>query len=219
MRPAIFLSALLLLLPASLDAQAKKSAADFERFDVSGLPATPTTDIERQIALFLRVHRKGDLEDATRIHMMLAQYYKDLGDRERADGCSKMAAAAWNAKGTVPVAEPADAPGAANAPVTANSPGKPPFNPEGTFRRVFTYTDDLNVQHTWAFFADGTFSHAKTSGSVSGASEVGWYTRARTQIRLWQLEPKADLTLPFHLLGPDGMEGAVLDGVRMTPAS
>lgn len=217
MRLAIFLSALLLLLPASLDAQAKKSATEFERFDVSGLPATPTTDIERQIALFLRVHRKGDLEDATRIHMMLAQYYKDLGDRQRADGCSKMAAAAWNAKGTVPI-ETTDSPGTAS-PGTANSPGKPPFNPEGTFQRSFAYTDDLNVQHTWTFYGDGTFSHSAASGSVSGQSEVGWYTRTRTQIRIWQLEPRMDRTVPFHLLGPDGSDGAVLDGVRMNPGS
>ncbi len=219
MRPAIFLSALLLLLPTSLDAQARKSAADFERFDVSGLPATPTTAIERQIALFVKVHRKGDLEDATRIHMMLAQYYKDLGDRDRADGCSKMAAAAWNAKGTVPIAEPAAAPEMVKTPVTASSPGKPPFNPEGTFERTFTYTDDLNVQHTWAFFADGTFSHTASGGSVSGASEVGWYTRAKTQIRLWQLDPRTDRTAPFHLLGTEGSDGAVFDGVRMTPGS
>jgi hypothetical protein len=205
MRYATILAALLLWLPASMDAQAKKSASEFERFDVSGLPATPSTDVERQIFLLLRVHRKGDLADATRIHMMLAQYYKDMGDNARADGCSRTAAAAWNAK--------------SDAPETAKSAGKPPFSPERTLRRSFTYTDELNVEHTWEFFVDGTYSHVLSSASGNGAgpTESGWYTRTSAQMRLWQLRPSVDRTVSFELLGPDGVDGAILDGVRMKP--
>jgi hypothetical protein len=205
MRLVKLLPVLLLGLPASMDAQVKKAPRDFERFDVSGLPAQPTTDIERQIFLLLRVHRKGDLEDATRIHMLLAQYYKDRGDVSRADGCSKLAAAAWEAK--------------SDAPPSARSAGKPPFTPEGTFQRSYVYSDELNLTHTWEFYLDGTFSHSVTGGSGGGPNEAGWYTRRRTQLRLWLAQPSADRTVDFELLGPDGVDGAVLDGARMKPAS
>ena len=51
MRPAMILPALLLCLPLSVDAQDKKPSRDFERFEVSGLPATPSSDTEKQIFL------------------------------------------------------------------------------------------------------------------------------------------------------------------------
>jgi len=205
MRPAMLLPALLLCVPASLEAQAKPTR-DLERFDVSGLPAAPTNDTERQIFLLLRAHRKGDLTDATRIHMLLAQYYKDIGDPARANDCSRKAAAAWEAGKNAP-------------PETAASPGTPPFSPERTLRRTFTYTDDLNVTHTWEFYLDGTFSHAVMSGANEvGPSEFGWYTRTKTQVRLWQLSPSADRTVDFELLGPDGADGAKMAGVRMKSA-
>jgi hypothetical protein len=205
MRPVILLPALVLCLTASVDAQ--KPKRDLERFDVSGLPATPNNDIERQIFLFLRVHRKGDLNDATRIHMLLAQYYKDVGDKVRADDCTRMAADAYEA-------------GSKMAPETARSPGKPPFSAEKTFRRTFVYADDLNVTHTWEFYLDGTFSHAVTSESrAAGPNETGWYTRNRAQMRIWQLNPSVDRTVTFELLGPDGSDGAIMDGVRMAPGS
>ena len=205
MRPAILLPALVFCLNASVDAQTKKPR-DLERFDVSGLPATPSNDVERQIFLFLRVHRKGDLNDATRIHMLLAQYYKDMGDRVRADDCTRMAADAYEA-------------GSKMAPETARSAGTPPFSPERTFRRSFVYTDELNVAHTWEFYLDGTFSHAVSNESREGPNEKGWYTRNRAQMRIWQLKPSVDRTVTFELLGPDGSDGAVLDGVRMKPGS
>lgn len=208
MRAALFLPALVLCFSASVDAQNKKSTRDFERFNVSGLPETPTNDTERQIFLFLRAHRKGDLNDATRIHMLLAQYYKDIGDKVRADDCTRMAAEAYEAHSKM-------------APETAGAAGKPPFAPERTFRRTFVYTDELQVVHTWDFYLDGTFSHALTSGAREGGPvETGWYTRAAPRkIRLWQQKPGVDRTADFELLGPDGSEGAVLDGVRMAPAS
>ena len=53
MRAGILLSALLLCLAPSLDAQTKKPTRDVERFDVSGLPANPTSEVERQILLFV----------------------------------------------------------------------------------------------------------------------------------------------------------------------
>lgn len=207
MRAVAALLAVMLWLPASLGAQAKKAVRDLERFDVSGLPATPTSDVERQILLLLRVHRKGDLTDATRIHMLLAQYYKDIGDKARADDCSRMATAAYEA-------------GSNMAPETARSAGKPPFTPEFTFRRTYVHTDDLNITHTWDFYLDGTFSHALSGGSSDvGPNETGWYTRTRVQLRLWQWKPSVDQTMDFQLLGPDGADGAVMGGVRMAPSS
>ncbi|MEW5917195.1 MAG: hypothetical protein AB1762_12360 [Gemmatimonadota bacterium] len=202
MRAAIILSAVLLALPLTAGAQKAKSR-DLERFDVSGLPATPSTDIEKQIFLLLRVHRKGDLQDATRIHMLLAQYYKDIGDRARSDDCTRMATDAWEAGSKAP-------------PETAGATGQPPFTPQRTFRRTFAYTDELNVTHTWDFYVDGTFSH-KVNGEANGngPNERGWYTRAGTKMRLWQPSPIVDRTVDFELIGPDGSDGAVLSGVRM----
>lgn len=203
MRARFLFPVLLLCLAPPVVAQTKASARDVERFDVSGLPATPSTDFERQIFLFLKVHRKGDLTDATRIHMLLAQYYKQKGDAARADNCTKLAAEAYN--GT-----------SEGAPETAGSDGKPPFKPEQTLRGTFVYTDDLKVEHTWAFYVDGTFSHAVSNGSgEAGPAETGWYTRYQRQMRLWQQGPSVDRTVDFELLGPDGSEGAVMAGVRM----
>lgn len=206
MRPATILSALLLCLPATLDAQSKtKSVGDLERFEVSGLPATPNSDLERQIFLFLRAHRKGDLTDATRIHMLLAPYYKEIGDQARANICSRRAADAWEVGSKAP-------------PETAASPGTPPFSPERTFRRSFTYTDDLNVAHTWEFYLDGTVSHGVMGGANEvGPTEFGWYSRTKTQMRLWQLK-NGDRTVDFELFGPDGADGAKMAGVLMKSA-
>ena len=207
MRAAILLSALLLCLAPPLDAQTRKAQRDVERFDVSGLPATPTSDLERQILLFVKVHRKGDLTDATRIHMMLAQYYKQHDDATRADDCNRLAADAYSAT-------------ANGRPETAGAPGHPPFGPEATFRRTFVYTDELNLEHTWEFYVDGTFSHAMANGSGAPSPiETGWFTRHDREMRLWQLRPKVDRTVVFELLGPDGSEGALMAGVRMKPAN
>lgn len=202
MRAGILLSALVLGLTTSLGAQARKSTRDLERFDVSGLPATPTSDLERQIFTLLRVHRKGDLADATRIHMMLADYYREIGDRARSADCTKLAAAAYEASSIA-------------TPETAGAEGKPPFTPQATFRRTFSYTDDLNVTHTWDFFADGSFTHAVGDGSAEGPKETGWYTRDGRKMRLWQQQPSVDRTVDFQLIGLDGSEGAVMAGVTM----
>lgn len=203
MRARILVPVLLLCLAPTIDAQTKTPTRDVERFDVSGLPATPSTDLERQIKLFVKVHRKGDLTDATRIHMMLAQYYKAKGDAARAESCNKLAADAYGAT--------SDA-----TPETAGSEGKPPFEAERTLRRTFVYTDSLSVTHTWEFYVDGTFSHAVSGGSSPATpTETGWYTRRDRQLRLWQVRPSVDRTVDFELIGPDGSEGAVMAGVRM----
>lgn len=201
MRAGILLSALLLCLAPSLAAQAKKPARDVERFDLSGLPSTPTTDVERQILLFVKVHRKGDLTDATRIQMMLAQYYKQRGDVARADDCNRLAADAYSAAATA-------------APETAGASGRPPFEPQATFRRTFVYTDAQTIEHLWDFFADGTYSH-----SANGSIETGWYTRQGREMRLWQPSPRGDRTVEFELVGADGSEGAVMAGIQLKPAS
>ena len=206
MRARVLVPVLLLCLAPSVDAQTKRPAHDVERFDVSGLPATPATDLERQIALFVKVHRKGDLTDATRIHMMLAQYYKQKGDVARAENCNQLAADAYGAT-------------SASTPETAGADGKPPFEPEHTLRRTFIYTDTLNIEHTWEFYIDGTFSHAVSGGPADArATATGWYTRQGRQLRLWQPRPSVDRTVDFELLGPDGSDGALMDGVRMKPA-
>ena len=72
MRAGILVSALALCVASSLDAQTKKPQREVERFDVSGVPATPTNEREREILLLVKAHRKGDLTDATRIQMLLA---------------------------------------------------------------------------------------------------------------------------------------------------
>ena len=203
MRAGILLTVLLLCGAPSVGAQTSKAQRDLERFDVSGIPTSSQSDLERQILLFVKVHRKGDMTDATRIHMMLAQYYKQRGDAARADDCNRLAAEAYSAT-------------SAGAPETAGAQGKPPFEPQATFRRTFAYTDDVNVEHTWDFYLDGTFSHTVSSESqASGPTETGWYTRNGREMRLWQIRPKADRTVEFELIGPDGSEGAVMAGLRM----
>jgi hypothetical protein len=201
MRAALLLSALTLCIATSVDAQTKATQRNLERFDVSGLPATPTNDVERQIQLFVKVHRKGDLTDATRIHMMLAQYYKQRGDVTRADDCNRLAADAYSATSS-------------GAPETAGAAGAPPFEPKASFRRAFVQTDSLRVEHTWEFYLDGSFSHAANGVAV----ETGWYTREGRQMRLWQLRPKADRTVEFELVGLDGSDGALMAGARLQPA-
>jgi hypothetical protein len=207
MRAAVHLVALLVCVAPSIHAQAAKPQRNVERFDVSGLPSAPSSDVERQILLFVKVHRKGDLTDATRIHMMLAQYYKEHGDAVRADNCNRLAADAYN--GT-----------SSSAPETAGAPGTAPFEPQATFRRTFVYTDESNVEHTWDFYVDGTFSHAVSSASGDARPpETGWYTRHDREMRQWQQRPTVDRTVTFELVGPDGSEGAVMAGIRMKPAT
>lgn len=207
MRARLLLSLAVLCVVPSLDAQTKKPQRDVERFDVSGVPATPTNEREREILLLVKAHRKGDLTDATRIQMLLAGYYKQKGDATRADDCNLLAADAYNAANN-------------SAPETAGAPGKPPFDPQATFRRTFVYTDEQRVEHTWDFYLDGSFVHAvnNTTGA-SSPPEIGWYTRHKREMRLWQLQPNIDRTVEFELRGPDGSEGAVMAGVVMKPAS
>lgn len=208
MRIAPLLLAVTLAFPVALAAQTTPARkADLERFDVSGLPKTATTELEKEIFLLLRVHKKGDLTDATRIHMKLADYYKLIGEKAKAADCTKMAGEAWDAaNGAIPN--------------SAMSPGKPPFEPEGTFERTFTVTDEMKVIHTWQFYVDGTFSHSVTDlGKGEGPTELGWYTFKDGRMRLWQQQPSVDRTVPFELVGPEGKDGAVLDGVRMKSGS
>jgi hypothetical protein len=207
MRARILLSLAVLCVVPSLDAQTKKPQRDVERFDVSGLPATPTNEREREILLLVKAHRKGDLTDATRIQMLLSGYYKQKGDATRADDCNLLAADAYNAASN-------------RAPETAGASGKPPFEPQATFRRTFVYTDEQRVEHTWDFYLDGTFNHTVNSESgVSNPPETGWYTRHNRQMRLWQSRPNTDRTVDFELRGPDGSEGAMMGGVLLKPAN
>jgi len=208
MRTSFLILALALAVPTAGLAQAAPKTAGVEKFDVAGLPKTPTTEQEKQIFLMLQYHRRGDLKDATRIHMMLAEYYKARGDKARAADCTKQAEEAWEAS-------------LSGLRISAESPGAPPFDPEGAFKRAFAYTDDVGVEHRWNFFDDGTWSHAITDPKIADATritELGWYALKDGSMRLWQQDPATDRTIPFALQGKDGRDGAVMDGVKMKPA-
>lgn len=206
MRCRHVLLALALVMPASVQSQNKPPVSSVERFDVAGLPSTAASELEREIFTLIRYHRRGDLRDATRIHLKLAEYYKERGEKARAEDCTKMANEAWEAaeKGLR---------------VSAGTPGTPPFEPVKTFRQNFAFTDEeLGTTHRWEFFDDGTFAHRLSipAGQVTAPpTELGWYTVLDGQIRLWQVRPALDRTVAFQLLGEGGRDGAVLDGQRM----
>lgn len=192
-------------LPLAVPAQAKHRGRDVEKFETSKLPASPTSAIEKELFEALRLHKKGDLSDATRIHAKLGQYYKERGEKELSDKCNTMAMQAWSAA-------------TGERPASAGTPFSPPFEPVGTFARSFTYTDELKVEHTWEFYEDGTFAHMVIpAGEENGPRELGFYTLDGGTMRLWQGKPKVDRRVSFQLLGEGGKDGAVLDGVKMVP--
>ena len=206
MRYRYLLFGIALFVPVIAASQATPRQMNPERFDVAGLPQAASTDLEKEIFMLLRYHRRGDLRDATRIHLKLAEYYKEQGDKLRADDCTKLAGEAWEAaeKGIR---------------TTAGTGGTPPFESTGAFRRNFAYSDDaVGVSHRWEFFDDGTFAHSLTTPPGQTAApprELGFYTILGGQIRLWQPQPAVDRTVTFELLGHEGKDGIVLDGVRM----
>jgi hypothetical protein len=206
MRCRHLLFALAVCIPGSVQSQAAPRASGVERFDVAGLPATASSTLEKEILTLIRYHRRGDLKDAARIHLMLAEYYKQNGETKRADDCSKLATEAWEAAEN-------------GVRVTAGTPGAPPFEPQGLFRRNFAYADEeLGASHRWEFFEDGTYAHSLTTPAGKSApppTELGFYTVLAGQIRLFQTRPALDRTVPFELLGEGGQDGAVIDGIRM----
>ncbi len=202
MRLAISLLTLALVIPVASGAQTSKRARDVERFEVSGLPQTPTSDIEKDIFLFLRIHKKGDLGDASRIHAKLGQYYRQRGDLKKSEACDRMAVEAWEAA-------------SGERSPSAGASGTPPFEPQNTIARGFTYSDaDLKVEHTWDFFDDGTFAHSITlldNAGTLGPRETGWYTIQDGKMRLWQVRPRTDKSVSWQITD----DGAMLDGVAM----
>lgn len=206
MRCRHILLALAVVIPAIAPSQAAPRAIGVERFDTAGLPATAASALEREIFTLLKYHRRGDLRDATRIHLKLAEYYKEVGDKVRADDCTKMANEAWEAaeKGIR---------------TSAGTAGTPPFELGRTFRQNFAYADEeLGATHRWEFFDDGTYAHSLTTPAgqtTPPPKELGWYTVLDGQLRLWQAQPALDKTVAFELLGEMGKNGAVLDGIRM----
>ena len=206
MRYRHILFAMALAVPATAQPQATPRASGVERFDTAGLPASAASTLEKEIFTLIRYHRRGDLRDATRIHLRLAEYYKERGETTRADDCTKMANEAWEAaeKGLK---------------VSAGTLGTPPFEPTGTFRQNFAYADDeLGASHRWEFFDDGTYAHSLTTPAGQTApppKELGWYTVLDGQMRLWQAKPALDKTVTFELSGDMGKNGLVLDGIRM----
>jgi hypothetical protein len=206
MRCRHILFALAVAIPAGAQSQAAPRAAGVERFDTAGLPSNAAGALEKEIFTLIRYHRRGDLRDATRIHLKLAEYYKERGETARADDCSKQAAEAWEAaeKGLR---------------ISAGTQGTPPFETARTFRQNFAYADEeLGATHKWEFFEDGTYAHSLTTPagqSTPPPTELGFYAVLDGQIRLWQTRPALDRTVPFELLGSGGKGGAVLDGIRM----
>lgn len=198
------LLAVAIALPTTTTAQTGNRPANPERFDVSGLPQTPSSEREKAIFTLLRYHRRGDLKDAARIHLMLAEYYKEMGARAKADDCTKMATEAWEAAEN-------------GVRVSAGTPGNPPFETVGTFRQNFAYADtELGASHRWEFFEDGTYQHSLTTPAGQLApppKEIGFYAVTNGQIRLWQAAPVLDRTATFQLLGDGGKDGAMLDGI------
>jgi hypothetical protein len=205
MRSLLIFLALAVAAPVSAQTQATPRPG-MERFDTAGLSVTPVGAAEKEIFTLIRYHRRGDLKDAARIHLMLAEYYKQNGQARRADDCSKMATEAWEAAEN-------------GVRVSAGTSGSPPFEPLGLFRRNFAYTDEeLGTSHRWEFFDDGTYSHSlpTPAGQIAPPpKEFGFYSVSDGQIRLWQTRPALDRTVPFQLLGAGGQDGAVLDGIRM----
>lgn len=205
MRSRFLVLTLALSLPVTASTQPARAARDVERFEVAGLPKAPASELEKEIFLLLRVHKKGDYTDASRIHLKLAQYYKDHGEELLEDLCNQKAMEAWAAA-------------SGERPASAGSPGSPPFEPQHAFARRFRYTDDVKIEHTWEFFVDGTYSHTLATADKPdgiGPRERGWYTLSGDQMRLWQFKPRAERTVRFELLGDSGKDGAFLDGARM----
>ena len=206
MRCRHILFALALAIPTIAQPQAPPRVSGVERFDTAGLPVSAASALEKEIFMLIRYHRRGDLRDATRIHLKLAEYYNERGERVRADDCTKMANEAWEAaeKGLK---------------VSAGTAGTPPFVPARTFRQNFAYADEeLGASHRWEFFDDGTYVHSLTTpaGQITAPpKELGWYTVLDGQIRLWQTQPVLDKTVAFELLGDTGKNGLVMDGLRM----
>jgi hypothetical protein len=206
MRAALLLLALAIAVPRTAPAQVT-AKPEVEQFNVAGLPKTPGTDKERELFALLAEYRKGDFATATRIHVMLAEYYREQGERAKFDDCLRQAAEAWAA-------------GSAADHASAGSPGQPPFVLRGAFRLAVTHTDDLGITHTWKFFRDGTYAHsiADSARQDAGPVERGWYAVADGRMRLWQLRPATDRNVTFEFIGIDGRDGVILDGVRMKSA-
>ena len=206
MRCTSILLALALAIPVTATAQTSARPSHPEKFDVSGLPPTASSILEQEILTLIRYHRRGDLRDATRIHLKLAEYYKEIGDKAKASDCSKMATEAWEAAEN-------------GVRVSAGTPGNPPFETTGAFRQNFAYTDaELGASHRWEFFEDGTYQHSLTTPAGQTApppKELGFYAVLNGQIRLWQSAPALDRTVAFELSGSGGKDGAVLEGIKM----
>jgi len=205
MRSRVALLILALTIPASADAQSSRRPANVERFDTAGMPAVPASELEKEIFTLLRIHKTGDYSNASRIHLLLAQYHKALGNAKLEDICNDKALKAWEAA-------------SGERPTSAGSQGSPPFDSENTFAGVFAYTDDVKVQHSWEFFFDGTYAHSLATAEQpdgTGLRERGFYTLSDGRIRLWMMKPRSDRRVSFELKGEGGKDGAVMDGIRM----
>ncbi len=222
-------------------AEAARSAASqrppFEVFDVGGMPASPRTAVERDLARRIRGHRRGDLAGAARIQRDLAVYYRSQGDSPRARAAEERAEAAEAAYGKAPevaVYQP-ETPGAkpeAEAPalgipaiepltdVPAAEAAQPEPAGEEPLQGAFHVLQGRTL-HRWEFRPDGTFEHGWMVRGSRGAvgMETGTFSVSGPFITLF-VERRAGV--PAHSrrrlrLERRGPRGLMLDGTLLRP--
>ena len=137
---------------------------------------------------------------------MLAEYYKEIGDKTKASDCSKMATEAWEPRKTA----------CGFRPVRRGLPRLNRSAPSARTLRIPT--------RSWARHTAGSSSrtertqHSLTTPAGETApppKDWGFYSVLNGQIRLWQSAPPFDRTTTFELSGDWGKNGAVLDGIKM----
>jgi hypothetical protein len=213
--------------------------ADVEKFDLSGLSAHATTMPEQQIADLARAHQPGDVVGARVIQRKLAEFYTRVGDTPRARLALRRAGdtdAPAARTGARTIQAPAD--GAAPTPRVPATAGGAEFRAAGAFTASFYRMTGPGTMDTWDFLSDGTFVHtwiARGAGTNARSSERGHYVVDGGYVELRPAKPTTSYAtptpvghgtdvgsvtegalaarrVPFGLLGPDGRDGAVIDG-------
>lgn len=210
-----------------------------ERFDLSGMPSRPTNFAEQSIQAMIQGHRPGDLQDAALIQHKLARYYADKGDRARARTAEDRAALAEHS-GSAPSYGAVPSP--AFGPWESCEARNPMFaGTQAPFTGLWYLYNGGSSEETWEFFGDSMFRHtwiAAGSGTSARTSERGRFRVSGNSITLHvtsqtggTVSPSAGahgslLTggteckeetrrLSFRLLGPEGADGILLDGVKL----
>lgn len=144
---------------AAVPARARDQS--WRQFDLSGLPARPTTFEEQSLLESARSPAAADRRQAARIQRALASYYRAHGDAERSRVAEARAAAAEQEQMELPRLRRAAAKKPPRARLAAPA-GRSGFS--GRF-----YGMSGRTLNTWDFNPDGTFYHA-TIASGAGTS-------------------------------------------------